>query len=101
MDLQTTKGSDGFVAKLSGKMMFSDNVAFRLLLQDVRACGAPCCVFDVSELTSIDSAGLGMLVIAAEAAKSQGWEMVVRKPEGQVKQLLALARFDKLMTIRD
>jgi anti-anti-sigma factor len=101
MDIQTTSSGDEFIATLSGRLMFSDNPAFRILLDGAQASGAKRCIFDVSALNSVDSAGLGMFVIAADTAKKHGWSLVLRGPGGQVKQLLTLARFDKLLTIQD
>jgi anti-anti-sigma factor len=101
MQVETSSMGDAFVAHLSGKMAFSDNVTFRSLVEKINGSGAKRCTFELAGLQSVDSAGLGMFVIALEAAKKNGWSLTLRKPSGQVKQLLALARFDKLLTIAD
>ena len=101
MDIQSHMQDEEFLARLSGRMMFSDNPAFRVLLDEARSSGAKRYVFDLSELASVDSAGLGMFLIAAEQAKKSGLPLTLCRPSGQVKQLLALARFDKLVAIQE
>ena len=99
--MQIAKAMNGaaFEVKLSERMTFSDNGSFRSLLDDIVKAGAKKCVFDLSGLASIDSAGLGMFVIALDQGKKQGWTLALRSPKGQVKTLLELAKFDKLLTI--
>lgn len=88
-----------FEAKLSERLSFADHPAFRKLLDDVAAAAPTRCVFDLSELVSIDSAGLGMFIIAIEAAKTGGWSLSLVGATGHVKQLLQLSRMDRLVTV--
>lgn len=99
MNINTHRQGDHYVAKLSGKMAFSDNSAFRSLLDNIGESGAKSAVFDLSDLASIDSAGLGMFIIAADAAKKGGWGLRLKSPSGQVKQLIGLAKFGNLVAI--
>jgi anti-anti-sigma factor len=85
--------------KLSDRMTFSDHAVFRGVLQKIEQSGARSCIFDLSDLESIDSAGLGMFIIAKDAAQKQGWSLSIRKPTGHVKSLFELGRFDKLLAI--
>jgi anti-anti-sigma factor len=97
MDIRTTTDATTFRAELSGRLSFSDHQAFRILLQDIEKAKAKSCVFDLGQLTSVDSSGLGMFIIAAEAAKAGNWHLSLKGANGQVAQLLLLAKFDKLL----
>jgi anti-anti-sigma factor len=99
MHVETRIDDATFNVRMSDRMTFSDHIAFRELLQKVEQSGARSCVLDLSGLISIDSAGLGMLVIAKETAAKQGWSLIVRGPQGHVKALLELGRFERMLTI--
>jgi anti-anti-sigma factor len=99
IQIETSHHGERFVARISGTLGFSDNAGFRALIDQINASGTRHCAFELADLKSVDSAGLGMFVIAHEAAKKNGWTLTLTQPAGQVKQLLALARFDKLMAI--
>jgi len=87
------------VVRLSEALTFSDHGAFRDVLKNVIASNAKTCVFDLSMLDSVDSAGLGMFMIASEELGKQNWKMVLRSPRGQVKQLLDLAKIKDVVTV--
>ncbi len=99
MRIETRMNGTTFEAKLGDRMVFSDSGAFRSLLQQVEGAKANACVLDLSGLASIDSAGLGMFMIALDAAKKGGWSLRLRSPRGQVKSLLELGKFDQLLAI--
>lgn len=99
MRIETAMNGTVFEAKLSDRMAFSDLGAFRSLVKEVTKAGAKQCVFDLSWLVSIDSAGLGMFMIALDEARRGGWSMTLRFPQEQVKSMLRLVKFDKLLVI--
>ncbi len=101
MDLKTECEGDRYTAHISGQLKYIDNASFRTLVEDMLASKAKQCVFDVSGLTAIDSAGLGMLVIASDVGKKSGWSLTLTGAQGQVRKVLELSRFDQLMTIAD
>jgi anti-anti-sigma factor len=57
-------------------------------------------VIDLSKLEFIDSAGLGMLLIARDEAKKAGRNLTLRGPQGQVKRTFSATKFDTLLTIK-
>lgn len=99
MKIETQKTGDCMTARLGDRMTFSDHGPFRAFLESVSKSGAQRCLIDLSDLKSVDSAGLGMFVIAQEEARKNGWSLKLKGPQGHVKQLLELARFDKLIAI--
>jgi len=91
---------DVFRATIRDQLTFSDHAAFRNLLEEINKSGAQKCVFDLSNLIAVDSAGLGMFVIALHESKKSGWSLTIQSPQGRVLALMTLAKFDKLLTIK-
>lgn len=91
--------TDTFEARLSDKMLFADSSAFRKLIDEVRQSGCKTCVFDLKALEVIDSAGLGMIMIAIEDARRNGWALTLKNPQGPVLKLLQLSRMDQLLKV--
>lgn len=85
----------------AGRLTFSDHNAYRNLLGEISQLGIQHCIFDLSELVSIDSSGLGMFVVAHEEGKNNGWDLALEGACGHVKTLLELGRFSKILEIRE
>lgn len=99
MQVKTTVTDAVFEAHLSDRLSFSDNSAFRKLLNDMLASKARRWIIDLSALVSVDSAGLGMFIIAQDAAKKAGLPLTLRSPSGHVKNLIQLSKMDKLISV--
>lgn len=99
MRIETSKQDTTIRIKLQDRMSFGDHGLFREVLTTIRHAAPKACVLDLSGLVSVDSAGLGMLMIAHEASKKEGWSLSIQGPQPQVLQLLELTCFDKILTI--
>jgi HptB-dependent secretion and biofilm anti anti-sigma factor len=84
---------------LAEKLTFEDHENFRDLLRLISEGDHRSCIVDLSNLHAIDSAGLGMLMIAFETAEKQGLNFSLSKPTGQVERLLEISEFNKVMPI--
>jgi anti-anti-sigma factor len=99
MNAETIVTDTTFEARLSDRLSFADNVAFRKLLDEMQASKTRHWVLNLASLASVDSAGLGMFIIAAEAAKKSGMSITLRSPAGHVRRLIELSKIDKLMPV--
>lgn len=86
---------------LSGRLTFADNKAFRNLVSNVEGTRRDKFVFDLGNLEYIDSAGLGMLILARDAAASQKKELRLCGAKGQVQQMLKISKFSTFMNVDD
>ncbi len=93
MTIETCRTGQTFEVLLSDRLTIKDQADFRDLLSKLKESGSKIFVLDFSELGWIDSAGLGMLILAKEAAEKAGSELILRSPKGRVKELLDFARF--------
>ncbi len=92
--------SDASVA-LSGELTFADYVSFREVADRLLKTTQQPVVIELSQLEFIDSAGLGMLLIARDEAIKSNQRMVLRNPRGQVKRLFAATNLDSLFTVEN
>ena len=89
------------VSYLHGRLTFETYPSMREALEDILCHCAPRHVIDMSALQHIDSAGLGMLLIASEEMKRANKLLVLRAASGQVRRVLDVTRMGTLMTIED
>lgn len=87
------------ISYLHGSLTFETYPSMRSALDGLLRHGAPRHVLDVSALHHIDSAGLGMLLIASEEMRRVNRTLVVRAAAGQVRRVLEVTRMEQLMTI--
>lgn len=99
MRFETTSHGQEMQIKLQERLSFSDHAKFRDVLDRIGKAAPKSCTFDLSELESVDSAALGMLMIAHDQSRKQGWSMTLKSPRDGVMKVLQLACFDKILTI--
>ncbi len=98
MEFTQQKGADGMIMALRGSFTFKDHHAFRALLDALRS-GGQRHVLDLSGLEFVDSAALGMLLIADDEARGGGWTLTLRRPSPQVARLMEVAAMESIFAI--
>lgn len=86
-------------ARIDGQVTFQEQKDFRELLNEMFAQAAKSYVFDLSAVSHIDSAGLGMFLIGRKRAQEHGAVVVLRHPPSNVRHTLELAKFHELFTV--
>ncbi|WP_255448576.1 STAS domain-containing protein [Telmatospirillum sp. J64-1] len=86
---------------ISGRLTFADHGSFREVVSRLSSCSGGEMVLDLSRVEFIDSAGLGMLLLAREGAENDRVKLTLRGAQGQVKRMLDVARFDSLFILED
>ena len=97
MDYTLNDNGSGMEVYLNGRLLFSDNDKFREIVEKLKSRNGGECVIDLKELEFIDSAGLGMLLIAREAATGCNTTLKLRGAQGQVDHILKVSKFDSLI----
>lgn len=92
------KDGDSQVA-LIGDLTFNDHGAFREMLKRLLQAKDRRMVLDLSRLNFVDSAGLGMLLIARDEAEKGKRSLLLARPQQQVDRMFAVTKFDKLFAI--
>ncbi|TLU72457.1 STAS domain-containing protein [Lichenicoccus roseus] len=90
---------EGAVMTLDGSFTFNDFREFGTMLEALRA--RPSCrhTLDLSRLEFLDSAALGMLLIAEDELRSSGSSLTLRKPLGSIARLLEMSAMHKVFRI--
>ena len=99
MQFTQQNSSGGAVMALNGAFTFKDHHSFRSLMDQLRASTGHHHVLDLSDVDFVDSAALGMLLIANDEAKSAGWTLRLRRPSTRVARLLSLSAMDSIFDI--
>ncbi|MCK0069698.1 MULTISPECIES: STAS domain-containing protein [Kordiimonas] len=97
MDYKINNNGGSATVVFSGDITFSENVSFRQLLKDIAEQQVESCVFDLSSVDMVDSAGLGMFLIAREQAETAGWKLSVSGAQGHVASMLKLTKLSDLL----
>jgi len=84
---------------MTGGFSFDDNLNIRKMIGEMEKDGAATCVIDMSGLRSIDSAGLGMILLINDAMKNSSKTMSIRGANGQVQKMLDISKFSDIVTI--
>jgi len=87
--------------EFKGRLTFSDYNQFRQITDIIGESPNQVCIFDLSELDFIDSAGLGMLLLARDKIQECRGKITLLTVSGQVKKMIELGRFDALFTIEN
>lgn len=86
--------------RLKGRLSYTDNDSFLKLLEHFK--GRPPehrFVIDLSGLEFIDSNGLGMFLVARDAAMKANYELILRGPQTPVKRVMDMVDFGTLFQI--
>ena len=87
------------VVKLSGRFTFDHHKAFRGAFSEHLTSQGNQITIDFGGVEYIDSAALGMLLIARERASEHGKTVVLSNCRGPVKAVLDIANFQRLFAI--
>jgi anti-sigma B factor antagonist len=75
--------------------------AFRQVVADLIDRGHARLVLDLESVHFLDSAGLGEIVAARRRCRERGGSLVLARPRGKPRDLLALTRVDELVPVLD
>ena len=96
MNYKTTDIKDGKEILISGSFTFRDHDTFFEIVSLIKTAQDKKIVFNMTDCDFIDSAALGMIVIAHDEAASKGVELSIKGVKGKVKDVMYAARFDSL-----
>ena len=87
--------------KLGGRFDFHSHRDFRTAYEKILETGAVReIIIDFSEVDYLDSSALGMLLLLREKVDGAGKSIVLTGLKGTVKQVLDIANFGKLFSIK-
>ncbi len=92
---------DGNVSKVmwEGEFTYNEHPIFRKVVEDILGDGTKEITLDLSHVAYIDSAGLGMFLVAQEQSEKEGWRFSIVNPQDRVAKMFQLAKLNKIIDI--
>ncbi len=97
MEYRIDKDGSDVTVVFTGDITFSENVSFRQILKELSESDIQNCTFNLENVGMVDSAGLGMFLIAKEQADTSGWKLTVSGAQGHVASMLKLTKLSDLL----
>lgn len=88
-----------YTFSLGGHFTFTDHPEFREVLTHIEQAGVTSVIVDISQVEFVDSAALGMLLLANDAASKYAKKLVIRGAQGQVKKMFDMANFQSIFSL--
>lgn len=101
MDYSVEQVNGEDLYRLTGRLTFNDHARVRGLIREMQQGKSRRQVLWLGELEFIDSAGIGMLLIAREELRNVDKDFVIQSAMGQVKRVFTVAQLGKLITIEE
>ncbi len=101
MDYKTVAIKDGKEVLISGQFTFRDHDKFYEIVSLIKESGDKKFIFNLAGCDFIDSAALGMFVLAHDEASAKKVALSIKGAQGAVKDVMFAARFDSLYTFED
>ena len=99
LSLETRNCGEVVIIHCQGRIVYRDEAtALSQLVEEVLQCRAKV-VLDLSGVSSIDSAGIGELVLLHTQAQSRNADMKYASPSPLVRELLGLTNVDSVLEI--
>ncbi|WP_203291349.1 STAS domain-containing protein [Maricaulis parjimensis] len=99
MDFKAQTEADAVIVTLNGVLTFDDHETFRGVVTAIVDANVSTAILDLSGLTMIDSAGIGMLLLANDRATKQDKTLRLRGVTGHVAKVVELSRLEQLIPI--
>lgn len=86
---------------LSGRLTFVDHARMRDIIDGFKGGAVKTCKLDLAGVEFIDSAAMGMLLLARDTAVASHVHLTLKGARQEIKRLMAVARFDTLFEMQD
>ena len=99
MDFTQDPTPDEIIISMRGSFTFKDHYGFRAVLDALAATKGSRKMLDLSKVEFLDSAALGMLMIAEEETARSHGTLTLRNPSAPITRLFELSAMDTIFKI--
>lgn len=99
MDFHVASLNDHASICLSGQFTFSDAQKFKSIVSVVKDNPVKAVNLDFSDVTFIDSAGMGMLLLLRDECQNHNIPVTISAAKGQVGRVFMISKFDQLFSM--
>jgi anti-anti-sigma factor len=93
------ESGDSVKFAMRGRFVFSDHTNFRNVLECIESRESRTVRLDFKDVEFIDSAALGLLLLAKEKSDKASKKVVLERPTGQVAKMFRISRFQDMFEI--
>ncbi|WP_300531141.1 STAS domain-containing protein [Maricaulis sp.] len=99
MDYKIEEGGAIIKVRISGVLTFDDHERFKSVVKAINESDSATAEIDLGETKMIDSAGIGMLLLANDRAKKAGKEVRLTGANGHVLKVIQLSKVDEIIPV--
>lgn len=99
MEYMTEIRDNGLHIKFTDQLTFTDNQKFKAVLSLLGQENPRFIELDFAEVTFIDSAGLGMLLLLRDQCQNRHIPVSIHSAQGQVEKVFMISKFDQLFSM--
>ena len=99
MDFAIHNNNSNVRIVIRGQFTFTDNQKFKSILEIIDQEGLHSLDLDFSEVSFIDSAGLGMLLLLRDRCQNKHITISINSAHGQVEKVFLISKFDQLFSM--
>jgi anti-anti-sigma factor len=90
---------DAVIFEIADELTYTTRKVFTAAVERAKQAGCRHLILHVALVTFIDSAGLGLIALAAQQCKAENRRLSLVGPQGTVKHLLELANIPKMVPV--
>lgn len=99
MQFKASRSERDLTITCEGRFTFDDHRDFKTIIDDLQDNPPAQLVFNVANVEFMDSAAMGMLLIANDACKKSQTIITLRGATGQVGRMVRIAKFSEIMSL--
>ncbi|WP_291844271.1 STAS domain-containing protein [Maricaulis sp.] len=99
MDYRCEVVGDRFIVSISGVLTFDDHERFRQVIGEIAECAPAMVELSLASTKMVDSAGIGMLLLANDKAVRGGKTLRLSGVTGHVAKVIELSKIDQLIPV--
>ncbi|MBR9824525.1 MAG: STAS domain-containing protein [Alphaproteobacteria bacterium] len=99
MDFKVVTKPDTTSIELSGVLTFDDHERFKAVVEAITVAESDGVELDLTGMKMIDSAGIGMLLLANDRAGKAGKTLALRGVTGHVAKVVELSKVDQIIKV--
>lgn len=105
MIYQLSRQANAINVRLAGMLSFHQHEAGNQLMDQISgmlgtATPAPLVVFDLGDVTALDSHWLGVVLRVLRRCKEQNSNLVLERANADIRRMLEIVQLDKVMEVR-
>ena len=101
MEIKEYPVANGVILVMTGDLIFAHRDEFLRAADALRQKGCRHLILDMADVRFVDSSGLGLLALVSQNFKLAQGRVSILRPQGYVREIMALANIPKLIPMFD